>query len=282
MTSAPPAIDVQGLSPVALLRRLGIRPRKRFSQSFLIDPAMPDLIARTAELSFDDAVLEIGPGVGVLTRALASRVRQVISVEIDHDLAQRLPSLLPSNVRVINADATLFAPADVFDRPYALVANLPYHVTSPVLLRYIDLVPKPFRLVVMVQREVAERICSPPGELSFLAVAIQSLYSARLVRVVPPGCFHPRPNVESAVIRLDRLDTPMVEPSERAAFLRTVDAGFRQPRKQLANSLAQGLGVDRSLAARYLESAQIALTIRAQHVGIDGWARLARVVAGPP
>jgi 16S rRNA (adenine1518-N6/adenine1519-N6)-dimethyltransferase len=233
-------------SPAALLRRLGLRPRKRFSQSFLVDANLPDQIARAADLVDADQVLEIGPGLGILTRALARRAARVVAVELDRDLAAALPRLVPANVAVIAADALAFDPADHFAGSYKLVANLPYNVTTPVLLRYLDVVPRPALLVVMVQKEVAERIAAGPGRRSYLTVAVQSAASARIVRLVSPGAFFPRPKVDSALLRLDPLPTRLVPDDRRAPFLRLVQAGFAQPRKQLANSLAQGLARPKS------------------------------------
>ena len=272
--SAAPRVDpltARPESPTALLRQLGLRPRKRFSQSFLIDRRLPEQIARSADLESGDEVLEIGPGLGILTRALAARAGRVVAVELDRDLAGALPRLVPANVEIVSGDALRFAPAEDFAGPYKLVANLPYHVTSPVILSYLDLDARPTLLVVMVQKEVAERIVAGSGRRSYLAVAVQSAAGARTVRVVPPGAFFPRPKVDSAVLRLDPLEHPLVEHEHRPAFLKLVLAGFAQPRKQLANSLAQGLGVPKGEAVALLARAGIAPERRPQDLELVEW-----------
>ena len=261
-------------SPSTLLRQLGLRPRKRFSQSFLIDRRVPEGIVKAADVGPGDQVLEIGPGLGIMTRVLARKADRVVAIELDRDLAAALPGLVPANVEIIQGDALDFDPASRFDRPYKLVANLPYTITSPFLFRYLEIRPAPISIVVMIQREVAERITAREGALSYLAVAVQSVATVRLVRLVPPGAFHPRPKVESAVIRLDPRPEPLVPPERRARFLALVRAGFTQPRKTLANSLAQGLGVPRPEAAARLERAGIAPERRPHELSLENWRTL--------
>ena len=228
-------------SPAALLRQLGLKPRRGLSQSFLTDVAVTRQIASAAELSPDDVVLEVGPGLGILTETLARRARRVVAFELDRDLATVLPRLVPANVEIVQGDALKLDPGDFLSSPYKLVANLPYQITSPFLFRYLSIEPAPALLVLMVQREVAVRITSPPGELSYLAVAVQSAARARIVRSVPAGAFHPRPRVESAIVKLEPRPDLLVPSQQRQPFLLLVRAGFGQPRKQLLNSLEQGL-----------------------------------------
>ena len=266
-------------SPSALLRQLGLRPRKRFSQSFLVDQRIPEQVVKAADVGPDDRVLEIGPGLGIMTRVLARKAARVVAVELDRDLAEALPRLVPENVEIVQGDALEFDPASRFDGPYKLVANLPYAITSPFLFRYLDIRPAPTVIVVMIQREVAERIAGRAGALSYLAVAVQSVASVRVVRLVPPGAFFPCPKVESAVIRLDPRPEPLVPPEQRARFLALVRAGFAQPRKTLANSLAQGLGVPRADAVPYLERAGIVPERRPHELGLEEWRTLFGVYA---
>jgi 16S rRNA (adenine1518-N6/adenine1519-N6)-dimethyltransferase len=228
-------------SPAALLRQLGLRPRRGLSQSFLTDVGVTRQIAAAARLGPDDEVLEVGPGLGILTQTLAARARRVVAFELDRGLAAVLPRLVPSNVEIVQGDALMLSPADYFAGSYKLVANLPYQITSPFLFRYLSIESAPSLLVLMVQREVAERITAEPGDLSYLAVAVQAAARAQIVRLVPAGAFHPRPRVESAVIKLEPLADPLVPPEHRQDFLELARAGFGQPRKQLLNSLEQGL-----------------------------------------
>jgi 16S rRNA (adenine1518-N6/adenine1519-N6)-dimethyltransferase len=282
-------------SPAALLRQLGLRPRKGLSQSFLTDASVTRQIAGAAGLTHDDQVLEVGPGLGILTQVLAKQAARVVAFELDRDLAAALPRLVPENVEIVQGDALMLDPADHLDGPYKLVANLPYQITSPFLFRYLALRPGPTVLVLMIQREVAERISAKPGDLSYLAVAVQSAARPRLVRLVPPGAFHPRPKVESAVIRLDPLAEPLVPPEDRQPFLDLVRAGFGQPRKQLLNSLQQGFSQQaaspdawpRAAVRDLLDRAEIGTERRPQELTLPEWRRLfdtvraSRSVPGP-
>lgn len=263
-------------SPAALLRRLGLRPRKGLSQSFLVDRRVCATIARAAALDAADEVLEVGPGLGVLTAELVRRVGHVVAVELDQQLAAALPALLgrPTNLQVVQADALTVDPSGLFDGSYKVVANLPYHVTSPLLMRVLEAARRPSLIVVMVQREVAERIAARAGDWSYLAVAVRLYAEPRIVRTVPASAFYPRPRVESAVLRLDVRPAPAVVPDAPAAFLRLVQAGFKQPRKQLRNSLAEGLGRPPAEAQALLRAAGIDWTRRPQTLGLEEWARL--------
>jgi 16S rRNA (adenine1518-N6/adenine1519-N6)-dimethyltransferase len=269
-------------SPAALLRQLGLRPRKGLSQSFLTDVGVTRQIASAADLGPDDEVLEVGPGLGILTQQLARRARRVIAFELDRDLAAALPRLVPANVEIVQGDALKLDPADHIAGPYKVVANLPYQITSPFLFRYLSLQPGPSVLVLMIQREVAERIAARPGDLSYLAVAVQSAAMPRIVRLVPAGAFYPRPKVESAVIKLEPLAEPLVPPGERPGFLAMVRAGFGQPRKQVLNSLHQGLTQEagtrdawsRDDVRALLERAGIGTERRPQELALPEWRAL--------
>src|SRR5215210_6509369 len=173
-SSSPDRALGRASSPAALLRQLGLRPRRGLSQSFLTDVGVTRAIAAAAALDARDEVLEVGPGLGILTQTLARRAGRVVAFELDRDLAAALPRLVPGNVEIVQGDALVLDPADYFAGPYAVVANLPYQITSPFLFRYLSLQPAPIRQVLMVQREVAERIAGRPGDLSYLAVAVQS------------------------------------------------------------------------------------------------------------
>jgi 16S rRNA (adenine1518-N6/adenine1519-N6)-dimethyltransferase len=263
-------------SPAVVLRRLGLRPRKGLSQSFLVDRRVSATIARAADLGPSDAVLEIGPGLGILTRELLERAGRVVAVELDAPLARALPGLLgqPAHLEVVQADALRLDAATLFPGPFSVAANLPYHITSPLLLRLLGAPRRPRRLVVMVQREVAERIAAPVGQLSYLAVAVQLYAEARIVRTVPAAAFYPRPKVDSAVLRLDVRPAPAVAPDAPEALLRLVLAGFKQPRKQLRNSLADGLGRAPAAAEALLRRAGIDFTRRPQTLTLAEWGTL--------
>ncbi|MFN0072570.1 MAG: 16S rRNA (adenine(1518)-N(6)/adenine(1519)-N(6))-dimethyltransferase RsmA [Chloroflexota bacterium] len=253
------------------LQALGHRPRKRFSQSFLSDQHIADAIVRAAKLTGSETVLEIGPGLGVLTQRLVTRAARVVAVEIDRDLAARLPSAIgASNLEVVQMDALDLDPATLGIGEYRLVANLPYHVTSPILMRFLHDVAPPDLAVLMMQREVAERIAAEPGHLSYLSIAIQSAAAVQVVRQVPPTAFVPRPKVDSTVLRLvpHRVEPGGATPG---AFLPFVRAGFTQPRKRLANSLSQGLNIAKSTLDTFLEEQDIGEQCRPHELSIEQW-----------
>ena len=227
-----------------LLRRHGLRPRKSLGQNFLIDEGALARIAAAAALTADDAVLEIGPGLGSLTRHLAVAARQVVAVEIDQTLLPVLAEVVAGhpNVRVVHADVLTVDPAELSEgQRYKVVANIPYYITSAVIRHLLEARVRPDVIVLTVQREVAERICAAPGDLSILAVSVQAYARAELVARIPAGAFYPRPDVDSAVVRLTALPEPAFGSLDADRFFRVVKAGFGQKRKQLRNSLSQGL-----------------------------------------
>lgn len=262
------------------LSALGLRPKKWLSQSFLEDQRVAAAIVRAARLGPGSRVLEVGPGLGVLTRLLVRRAADVVAVEIDKGLAAALRErVVAANLAVVDEDVLRFDPTTYFDAKYTVVANLPYHITSPALRHLLGSGP-PFaeRLVVMVQQEVAERIAARPPDMSALAVAIQSQASVRLVQRVSRAAFYPRPKVDSAVLLLEPFETStrLLSREEQEDFVRLVQAGFKQPRKTLANSLADGLGIARAEAAGRLDSAGIDASLRPQALAVQDWVRLYR------
>jgi 16S rRNA (adenine1518-N6/adenine1519-N6)-dimethyltransferase len=255
------------------LRALGLRPRRGLSQSFLDDPALAEAIVRSAELDpLVDEVLEVGPGLVVLTERLVRAARRVVAIELDAQLADALREAGLERLEVHTADVLQTDIGALFSAPFVVVANLPYHITSPAI-RYL-LAARPKRLIVMVQREVGERITAGESELSSLAVSIQVQASVRVVRRVPKTAFYPSPKVDSVVLRLEPLTQPMVMPVDLPAFVRLVQAGFKQPRKQLGNSLAEGLELEKPRAVELLLASGIDPMRRPQELSIAEWVRL--------
>jgi len=212
-----------------------------------------------------DEVLEVGPGLGILTERLVRAAKRVVAIELDPNLAAALHA---DNLEVVVADVLHTDIRALFEGDFVVVANLPYHITSPALRHLLEAQPK--RLVVMTQLEVAERITAVPGKMSALAVTIQAQATARLVRRVPSSAYYPRPKVDSAVLALE----PHALVADVPAFTTFVQAGFKQPRKQLANSLADGLQVDKASAIALLEQAGIEPGRRPQELALDDWLRL--------
>jgi 16S rRNA (adenine1518-N6/adenine1519-N6)-dimethyltransferase len=261
-----------------LLRQFDLRARKGLGQHFLIDGEVLKRITSAAELTSTDVIVEVGPGLGVLTRELAQKASRVIAIELDSKLAAALEQTLTSfnNVTIINDDVLRIEPRDLVTEPktgYKVVANLPYYITSPVLRHFLEASAKPELMLVMVQKEVAEAIVAKPGEMSLLSVSVQFYGEPRIIGYVPAQCFYPAPKVDSAILRIDPYPQPAVAVDEEG-FFNIVRAGFTAPRKQLANSLAQGLGVSKADALSLLEAANIVPQRRAETLSLGEWARL--------
>jgi 16S rRNA (adenine1518-N6/adenine1519-N6)-dimethyltransferase len=262
-----------------LLRAEGLRPRRSLSQNFLTDPEALDAIVGAAELAAGDRVVEVGPGLGVLTRRLLAAGASVTAVEVDPKLAAYLRRELGTIARfeLIEADALSLHPREVVSaEPFKLVANIPYHITSPLLHTFLEGEHPPELTVLLVQAEVAERVASPPGGMSYLSVFVQNVATAEIVRRVPAAAFEPAPDVDSAILRLRRRRDPPVPPGpEREPFYRVVQAGFRQRRKQVHNGLARELAVDRDAVSSALAACGIDAERRPQTLTVDEWTCLA-------
>ena len=261
-----------------LLRREGLRPRRSLSQNFLTDAEALDAIVAAADLGPGDRVVEIGPGLGVLTRRLLAAGCTVVAVEIDPHLVGFLSRELDDAVglTLVEADALDIDPADLFPgEGYRLVANIPYHITSPLIHRFLGGAHPPDTAILLVQIEVAERIASPPGDMSYLSVFVQDLAEAQIVARVPAAAFEPAPEVDSAVLRLVRRPAPIVPPAQRETFHRIVQAAFRQRRKQIHNSLVRELPLDRATVDRVLSACAVTPDRRPQTLSIPEWACLA-------
>jgi 16S rRNA (adenine1518-N6/adenine1519-N6)-dimethyltransferase len=260
-----------------LLRQFDLRARKGLGQHFLIDGEVLKRITSAAELAPNDIVVEVGPGLGVLTRELAQKAGRVIAIELDNRLAAALEQTLANfdNVNIVNQDVLKIEPKDLATN-YKLVANLPYYITSPVLRHFLEAPPRPQLMILMVQKEVAETITAEPGKMSLLAVSVQFYGKPRIISIVPAECFYPAPKVDSAIVRIDPYPQPRVAVDE-GSFFEIVRAGFTAPRKQLLNSLAQGLGLPKAEVSPLLERADIATQRRAETLSLEEWARLWQV-----
>jgi 16S rRNA (adenine1518-N6/adenine1519-N6)-dimethyltransferase len=280
-------IDFMDKSPNPLLaetrrrlRQSELKVRKGLGQHFLVDSEVLSLIVATAELKPDDMVVEVGPGLGILTRELAQKAGNVVAIELDDGLAALLKQTLASfnNVTVINTDVLKTEPKDIIKgQSYKVVANLPYYITSPVLRHFLETASRPKTMVVMVQKEVAEAIAAKPGDMSLLSVSVQFYGKPEIITIVPPESFYPAPEVSSAIVKIDVYPGPKVEVDEKG-FFDTVRAGFAAPRKQLANSLAKGLGKEKAEVLPFLKKARIDPQKRAETLTIEEWAVLQRVL----
>ena len=254
------------------------RARKSLGQHFLVDQRILGRIVSAAELAPGDVIVEVGPGRGALTRRLLPGVAKVLAIELDSELAEDLPRRtgFPANLSVHCADARTLDVASLTGQSstYKVAANLPYYAANPIIRRFLECAHPPARMIVMVQREVAQNMTAPPGKMSLLSVGTQFYAKASMVCEAPPSSFRPVPKVTSAVVRLDVLPQPAVDVADAGEFFDLVRAGFSAPRKQLRNSLGHGLGVAASLVDQVLEQAQVTGTRRPGALALEEWAEL--------
>ncbi len=266
-----------------ILKRYNLRPSKGLGQNFLANQVILEKIVAAAELAPADVVLEIGAGLGTLTERLACAAGRVVAVELDERLIPVLQDTLSDfeNITLIQGDILALDPAELVApaAQYQVVANLPYYITSAVLRHLLEASLRPLRLVVTVQREVAERIVARPGEMSLLAVSVQFYGDAQILFRIRPGSFFPAPEVESAVVRVDMHDAPPAAVEDVDAFFRVVKAGFAQRRKQLRNTLAASLHLPPEEVTAKLQEADVDPKRRAETLSLEEWARIVRVLA---
>jgi 16S rRNA (adenine1518-N6/adenine1519-N6)-dimethyltransferase len=267
-----------------VLRRHGVRAATSIGQRFLVDRAALSAIVDAAELSPDDDVLEVGPGPGVLTSALAARVRTVTAVEVDARMVALLEETLAmhKNVHVVQADALKVDLFAVAATPITrIVANLPYQITTPLLERFLSDGRRPPLVVVLVQYEVARRMAATPRaarERGYLSVFTQSFAEPRIVRRVPARAFRPPPRVDSAVVALRTRARPAFAPLAQEEFLGLVSDAFRHRRKQLRSALGHEAGLDRARATDVLAAVGISPERRPETLSLEEWVALARAI----
>jgi 16S rRNA (adenine1518-N6/adenine1519-N6)-dimethyltransferase len=272
------------ISPVdipALLKQHGLRPDRGLGQNFLVDETALNKIIAAAEISPEQDVLEIGAGLGNLTHRLALVARQVVAVELDQRLISPLREVIRdlSNVTVIQGDILALDISIIMPGvTYLVVANIPYYITSAVLRHLLENKPPPIRSVLTVQREVAQRICAGPGEMSLLALSVQVYGQPQIKGTIPAGAFYPPPKVDSAVIRIDLFQEPRIPSDQLNPFFRLAKAGFSQKRKNLRNALAGGMGWSKDEAVQFLQTSGIDPARRAETLSLDEWASLTQSV----
>lgn len=274
---------------IEVLQKHKFRFQKKFGQNFLIDTHVLDKIIRAADITEKDFVLEIGPGIGTMTQYLCENAGQVMAVEIDANLIPILRETLEAydNVTVVNDDILKMDIGQVArerngGRPIKVVANLPYYITTPIIMGLFESHVPLESITVMVQKEVAERMQSQPGtkEYGALSLAVQYYARAEIVANVPPNCFMPRPNVGSAVIRLTRHQNNPVEVDDEGFMFRVIRASFNQRRKTLQNGLGNdgSLPVSKEQAARALEQMGLSATIRGEKLSLEQFAKLSNIL----
>lgn len=262
------------LNVPALLKKHRLEPRKSLGQNFLVSDEALEKIVQAAGVDGGDAVLEIGAGLGSLTRVLALAANRVTAVELDRNLIPILRDVTGGlkNVEVVQGDMLELDPGELMKSSgYLVVANIPYYITSALIRHLIEAGSKPARLVLTIQKEVAERVCALPGDMSLLALGVQVYGAARMVMKIPAGDFYPPPKVDSAVVRVDLFPQPVIPMEELDLFFRLAKAGFSQRRKMLRNALAAGLSLKPAEAEALLLSAEIEPQRRAETLSLAEW-----------
>lgn len=266
------------MHPKQLLDQFNLQPKKSLGQNFLFDENVLARIVDTAVLTTTDTILEIGPGLGALTKLLAERVQQVTAVELDDRFLPILQKELANydNVTLIHGDILEQNPETLFNEPYKVVANVPYYITGAILRHLLTAAQKPTTMVLTVQKEVAERMTAVPPNMSLLSVSTQFYGRSERITTIKAGAFWPRPDVDSAVIKIDLYDERPLPFNEENAFFTLVKAGFSQKRKQLHNNLRQ-LDLDRNQVADLLQATNIDGRRRAQTLTIEEWIALYKI-----
>ncbi len=274
-------MNIPKISIKALISEFGIKPTKGLGQNFLVDDNALQKIIIAADISPDDEVLEIGPGFGHLTRYLAAKSKVVHAVEIDQKIIPAIRSVMKdfNNLNLVKADIMEYDLSKL-DLPqgYLVVANIPYYITSALIKKLIEHEIKPKRLVLTIQKEVGERICSKQGNHSILSLSVQVYGKPRISSVIKGTSFFPAPKVDSAVIRIDIMGDPAVNREKIPIFFRLVKAGFSQKRKMLRNTISAGMHWDKEKTEEILNNAGIDPKARAQTLSIDDWKNLTDLV----
>ncbi len=274
---------------IEILRKYQFTFQKKFGQNFLIDTHVLDKIIRSAKITKDDLVLEIGPGIGTMTQYLAEAARRVIAVEIDKNLIPILSDTLREydNVKVINedilkVDVRKLAEEENEGKPVKVVANLPYYITTPIIMGLFESHVPVDSITVMVQKEVAQRMQTGPGNKDYgaLSLAVQYYAEPYIVANVPPNCFMPRPKVGSAVIRLTRHDSPPVQVKNERLLFDIIRASFNQRRKTLANGLRNSgsLDIPREIIVEAIEQLGRGAEVRGESLTLEDFARLSNYI----
>jgi len=274
-TRFPPPIPP--LNAANLLKKYGLRADKRLGQNFLQDPYALEKIVKAAEIHPTDTVLEIGPGLGSLTRYLAAAAQEVVAVELDDKLFPPLEAVIApyNNIQLLHGDILGVEPKEIIQQQdYLVVANIPYYITSAVIRHLLESNPKPRRIVLTIQKEVSERICAGPGDMSLLALSVQVYGQPRIAARIPAGAFYPAPKVDSSVLVIDIHSAPVVPLDLLDTFFLLIKAGFSQKRKKIRNSISAGMHQFPAETEKLLRAADIDPQRRAETLDLEEWGKL--------
>jgi 16S rRNA (adenine1518-N6/adenine1519-N6)-dimethyltransferase len=264
-----------------LLRHYDIRPIKRLGQNFLVDQHALRKIIQAANLQKDETILEVGAGLGSLTQLLAQSVKEVMAIEFDKRLIPALRAVLQNsqNVRIIEADVLKLDIEELVNRSaYSVVANIPYYLTSALIRKLLEVPNRAERIVLTIQREVAERILAPPGKYGLLTLSVRMYGDPHIAGIIPASAFYPKPKVESAILSIQLQTSPRVHDELIPIVFKLAKAGFGQKRKQLRNSLSSGLGMNTEVVEQTLLSVGIDPKRRPQELSLEEWTALAEKI----
>jgi 16S rRNA (adenine1518-N6/adenine1519-N6)-dimethyltransferase len=263
------------------MQSFGLHPDRRLGQNFLVDDQALRKVVSVAGVGPEDYVLEIGAGLGNLTRYLAVSARHVVAVEIDSRFIPALRQVMApfTNVQIIEGDILQQSPAGLFpelapSQGYIVAANIPYYITSAVIRHLLESSLRPRLIALTVQREVADRICSGPGDLSLLALSVQVYGKPTIAARIPAGAFLPPPKVDSAIVRIELYPHPLLPEEQLGKFFKLIKAGFSQKRKTLRNALSAGLSLPAAKVGELLKQEGIDPMRRAETLSIDEWGKL--------
>jgi 16S rRNA (adenine1518-N6/adenine1519-N6)-dimethyltransferase len=274
------AMKLAPLQIGAILRQHDLHLKKSLGQNFLTSENILEAIVQASGVKPEETVLEIGPGIGSLTRHLAVNARRVVAVELDANLIPVLEDILTpyNNVEIVHGDILkVDLPHLLGDAPYLVVANIPYYITSAVIRRCLENPTKPQKMILTVQKEVARRICQQPGDLSLLALSVQVYGQPKILFDIPAGAFYPPPNVDSSVLCINLYDQPLIAQQDLEQFFRWIKAGFSQKRKKLRNSLSAGLSMTTIEIEQIFAAANIDPQRRAETLSIEEWQQIITV-----
>jgi 16S rRNA (adenine1518-N6/adenine1519-N6)-dimethyltransferase len=264
-----------------LLQHYGLYANRNLGQNFLVTESVYDKILGAADLKPDDTVIEVGPGTGFLTERLIGKVKKVIAVEYDAGMVRLLRERFfnVKNLEIIHSDILKFwiRGSGVLPRKYKVVANIPYYITSPLIKLFLQSDCRPTQMVILVQKEVADKVCGNSGK-GVITLETQLFGKPKIIDIVPPGAFWPAPKVESAILQIKVYPKPKVPEKETEDFIRLIKFGFNQRRKKLANSLEAGLRIDIDLIRETMAKAKIDLSWRAENLEIGDWQRLSKLL----
>ncbi len=260
-----------------LMVKQGVKPNKILGQNFLIDKNILEKIIDSADLKPTDVVLEVGPGIGALTKELSLKAGKIIAVEKDKNMVEVLKKTLSDykNIKIINGDILKIKNYKI--KNYKVVANIPYYLTSPLIRKFLESANPPSEMILMIQKEVAQRICSKPPDMSLLAVSVQFYAEPKIISYVSKNCFLPAPKIDSAIIKITPRRPTSREAGSRTSpdlFFRVVKAGFSHPRKQIAGNLAKNLKIDKKTAQEWLKKNSIDPAQRAETLSVENWKNL--------